>query len=638
MAEFNIDDVLGQFGQKSKTATTSSFDVDSILSHFGGEDRTNAAPADRPRVIISPRPAPPISGLSKEDSDKFRLENQDNINDGVNPRELLPRTNVIESIKDNFNSGKALASEGLSDLTSNKPASGVGKAALGALSALISPVTGAVQGGLATPITDITGNKEIGDRAADVALSGLPFIKGAGTVIKAMPKNKALSQLVEHIGTENLPAVVSAMKANPRLAPADLSPRVLQDTQNLFVTEGKHIDHLANTSAQRMAGRKDAMEAAYDTSGGVAPDLAKKMTDLAQAAKTVGSQKIQPSLDAAKPVSIAATLDAIDNTLKPGVLKIGDSVPLTAVKNELKGIQRSLRTSKEYDAKDLHSFQSGLRRTADGLLKSADGGDRQVGQALMNVRNNLVSDIDKSAPGYKDALGSYRDEMHIADAFKKGHDDIFVSSKKIENDPSFVKKWYENLSDHEKQAATEGARAAIYTEMGVAKNPALAGESVARSDFNKTKMEVLFGKEETEKLLTKLAVERAIANTHNKIVEGSQTAMRLASKEGRALPTPTEVMKSAPAVAASEVSNYMLGGFPGAGTAILGAAKVGAMGKDAIKMKLARETNARYAQYALPTEGPSRDELIKALESRIPGPKQSLLARGAGTISRLVGP
>jgi hypothetical protein len=157
-----------------------------------------------------------------------------------------------------------------------------------------------------------------------------------------------------------------------------------------------------------------------------------------------------------------------------------------------------------------------------------------------------------------------------------------------------------------------------------------------RSDFNKAKMEILFGKEEAATLLNKLDAERAIANTHNKIVEGSQTAMRTASKQQFALPTATEVMKSAPAVAASEASNYFLGGFPGVGTALLGGAKVGAMAKDAIKMKLAREHNARYAQYALPTEGPSRDELIRSLERFIPGPKKSMLSRVSNVASKII--
>jgi hypothetical protein len=76
-----------------------------------------------------------------------------------------------------------------------------------------------------------------------------------------------------------------------------------------------------------------------------------------------------------------------------------------------------------------------------------------------------------------------------------------------------------------------------------------------------------------------------------------------------------------------EGANILSSGVPGIGAAAYMGAKGVASVKDAVKMKLAREHNARYAQYALPTEGPSRDELIKALEAHIPGPKQSLLSR-----------
>jgi len=55
-------------------------------------------------------------------------------------------------------------------------------------------------------------------------------------------------------------------------------------------------------------------------------------------------------------------------------------------------------------------------------------------------------------------------------------------------------------------------------------------------------------------------------------------------------------------------------------------------------LELARAHNAQYAKYALPTEGPEREALIKALEAAIPGPKQSILRRGATGLSRLVGP
>ena len=76
-----------------------------------------------------------------------------------------------------------------------------------------------------------------------------------------------------------------------------------------------------------------------------------------------------------------------------------------------------------------------------------------------------------------------------------------------------------------------------------------------------------------------------------------------------------------------ETANILAHGYPGIGTATLGGAKAVSATKHAISTKIARERNAQYAKYALPTEGPSRDELIQALEATIPKPKLSLMSR-----------
>lgn len=648
MSDFNIDDVLSQFGSKTSSAKKKDFDVDAILKQFSGSEEP-ATPAKTERIYVSPAPiAPPISGVSKEASDE--LNRRTGEKGGADPRSWLPTTDIQNKAYEAHTAGKEMFSSGVEDLQTGHPYKGLGKAALGALSVVAAPMTGIVEGGIGTPVADITGNKEIGDRAAFVAGSALPVVPGAGAVVKAIPKNKALSTLVENIGRENLPAVVSAMKANPRLTPADLSPRVLQDTQHLFTSEGPQIEYLAKTSAERMAGRKDAIEAAYDASGGKLPQtLLEKITGLAEASKKVGSEKINPAKAGAGPVNITPAIEHIDKILKPGVMSVvseGSTLALPEVKQALAETRKLLTNGKETrtGAEDLHSIQSSLRRQSYNLLKSPNPKDREVGNALLGVRNKIVEAIDEASPKangagtYKPALEGYRDEMHIADAFRKGHDDIFTSSKKIENDPSFVKKWFDDLTDSEKQAAKEGARAAIYSEMGAAKNAALAGESVARSDFNKAKMEILFGKEEATKLLDKLEAERAIANTHNKVVEGSQTAMRMASKSQFALPGKTDAVRAGLPIAIAEGANAMVGGYPIIPTLGLAAAKGVAMTKDAVKLALARNHNAQYAKYALPTEGPSRDELIRALEAQIPGPKPSLLTRGSNALSRIVAP
>lgn len=634
MAGLDIDGMLSDFEKSKPAAKSKGLDIDSILSEF------DTKPSD-----IKPEAAKKVLdsgyGLGNPE-DRFKPGWGEGTK--VNPRRALPTTNIEESIANAFKSGRETFSSGLNDLTSNKPASGVGKVAMGALGTVISPITGLIEGGIGTPVADVTGSKRIGDAVATVAGLGLPVTKATKATIAQMPKNKAFSTLVENIGPENLQSTVAAMKANPRLGPADLSPRVLQDTQHLFASEGPQIDYLKKTSDARMASSKNTIVDAYDTSGGVSPDLAGKVQALANSAREVGTKAIQPAIEGAKPVDVTNTLSEIDKVLKPGVTSVisgESSLPLTAVKKELAQIKAMLGNDKEMrtSAADLHKFQSGLRTTAESLMRSSVAADKEMGKSLMNVRNNLVADIDAASGGkYKPALSQYRDEMHIADSFKDGYDGVFSSSKKMENDPSFTKKWFEGLTDAEKQAAREGARARIATEIGTARNPALAGESLARSDFNQEKLSILFGKEEAAKLVKTLQEERTIANTHNKITEGSQTAMRMASKSQFAMPNATQVGANMLPAAVVEGANMLSGGLTGLGAATYTGARMLAAGKDAVKMKLAREHNARYAQYALPTQGPDRDALIAALEAQIPGPKPSLLARGTNVLSKIVSP
>lgn len=635
MAGLDIDAMLSDFEGKPKAASKKVLDIDAILSEFDSKS-ADLNPKAAERVIDSKSdPSIRIEDYTRSDFGKA---------DVPVTRRSLPTTNIQESAYEADKAGKGMMSSGLQDFQSGRPYKGAGKMALGGFLRLTSPMTGIIEGAISKPVADITGSKDIGDRAGFVAGMAIPVDKGAGKIIAAIPKNKALSTLVENIGKENIPAVVQAMKNNPRLGPADLSPRVLQDTQHLFANDGPQIDYLAKTSANRMASSKNAVIDAYDTSGGVSPDLAAKVQSLADAAKKVGNESIQPAIKDAGPVNVSNTIAEIDKVLKPGINSIvsgESSLPLTAVKKELAQIKAMLGNEKEMrtSAADLHRFQSGLRTTAESLLRSSVAADKEMGKSLMNVRNDLVADIDKASGGkYKPALSSYRDEMHIADAFRDGYDGVFSTSKKMENDPSFTKKWFESLTDAERQAAKEGARARIATEIGTARNPALAGESFARSDFNKDKLAILFGEEEAAKLIKTLQEERTIANTHNKIIEGSQTAMRSASKSQFALPTKSDVAGAMLPTAVLEGVNILSSGMPGIGVAAYSGAKGIASVKDAVKMKLAREHNARYAQYALPTEGPKREELIRALEAQIPGPKPSILARGSNALTRIIAP
>lgn len=550
----------------------------------------------------------------------------------------LPST-TGKAIVDAARSGASLAGQGISDIRSGKPATGIGEIGLGLLGAVASPISGVLKAGIEEPITQITGNPKIGESASMIAGALVPAVPSAKIVSKLSPKNSSFKTLIDSIGVENIPTVIREMKANPRLTPADLSPKVQQDAQHLFTVDGPHINKLAETVKNRTNTAKNSVLDIYDTNAGPSVDLVQKINDLAKSAKNVGLKQIEPALNNASKVSIERTLSNLDNLLNPSKFKIGDDVPLTNVKRELNEIRKRLRGSKEYDAKELNTFQSGLRVKAESLIRSADGQSKQIGQALMKIRNDLVDDIDKAAGGkYKPALNSYRDEMHIADAFKEGYQGIFGSSKSMENTPSFMKQWFNGLTDAEKQAAREGARSSIATEIGVAKNPALAGEALSRSDFNKEKLKILFGDKEASELIRKLEHERKIADTNNKLIHGSQTAMRSASKRAFDMPEKTTGASLIPP-AAIEAANLMSGGLPGLGIGSYTASRTGVALKNAIQNKLKREHNARYVDLALPTTEASRQQLIRSLEAVANRPvKQSLLRRGASALSQVIQP
>lgn len=614
------------------------------------------APEEKTKVIIR-NPKPPISGVTSEQSDN--INDQPSKTGGINPRsEESYVARAGSAVYDAAKSGVLTAGEGLGDILANKPASGFGKIGSGALSALASPIAGVEQ--LAG---DVTGNKDIADKIGFITGSAIPIVPGANAVNKSLPKNKALSELVDKITSngrepENLANTIQQMKANPRIGPADTSPAVLNMAQKLFTTEGDYAkNYLHNTSTNRIKSSANTISSAFDEAAGLPVNAVNKLKELADAAKKVGKEQINPAIVGAKPVNTNDVIEHIDEILKPGVLSkiTGETtLPFPKVKQALANVKSMIANESERltNPQALHDFQAALRREAEARLSSADGEQRQLGAALMAVRNKVVDAIDKASPQidskgtYKPALSNYRDEKDIAHAFHDAYNGVLTNSKKLENRPEFTEDWFKSLTDHEKQAAIEGIRTRIDTEMGVAKNPALAGTGLGRSAFNQKKMEATLGKEETAKLLNTLEQERAISNTHNKIIEGSQTEMRRAGDEAISLskdnpkksPLAKYVIPAAAGLAEAGSSYY---GASGLGTlavgTLAGATKLGGMAKNKITDILEKERNAQLAKYALPTEGPDRDALIKSLEAAIPGPKKSMLNK-ANSLSRLVGP
>ena len=274
---------------------------------------------------------------------------------------------------------------------------------------------------------------------------------------------------------------------------------------------------------------------------------------------------------------------------------------------------------------------------AEALKNSSSGWDRILSKKLFEFREKIK---DAIGPEYKKALGKYKDEFDIENAFNHGHDAILNSSKTMENRPEFFKKWVADASPEELNAAREGARVAIDTQINGFKHAAKRGTDIGEVEFNRQRIETLFGKAEADKLFKTLKEERAIADTNAKLVQGSQTAMRNSSKAAFALPTAGEGARALLPPAIVEGAGMLSGAPGGLGTAAYMGAKGITAAKDRIKLLLQKEHNMQYAKLALPTEGPSRDQLIKGLEqvANQNSAKPSLLRRSAQSLSRIVSP
>lgn len=184
----DLDNMLSEFEGKKSKPVAKGLDLDSILSEFNAKDEK---PADiKPEAakrVLDGKVRPPIS-----DMPGYQPEDQ--------PRTKLPTAPLLtsEGAYEHYKAGRELISEGVEDLQSGRPYRGLGKAALGGLSVVAAPVSGIMDDVIAKP-----GNKigpGFGDKANLVAGMAVPIVPGAKQAVSMIPRNRALSTLVENIG------------------------------------------------------------------------------------------------------------------------------------------------------------------------------------------------------------------------------------------------------------------------------------------------------------------------------------------------------------------------------------------------------------------------------------------------------
>ena len=409
---------------------------------------------------------------------------------------------------------------------------------------------------------------------APVAAEGLlRGVETAGNKLLTMtPRGAAANNLAAALaeGGKTLDDVSFDMARNPRLTAMDVDTNLQQMGMNLANQGGGPRSVINSAVEGRTAGAKGAVTDAYDAAAGSVPDVKAYLDGLKETTRVNGSKAFGEALNGANPVDITPVLESIDNVIAPGINgvvgKVSD-LPQGPVEQALARVRAKIANSNEMltDADRLHTLQSGLRREADTLAKSASGQDRLVAEALRDVRQKIIGQIDKATGGkYRPAQKQYADDNAIQDAFDKGLE-IFkggTGKGSIENRPEYWDAWVKDATPAELDAVKVGTRVAVDQAISSVRNAAAKGEAIADVDFNVARLESILGKSETQKLVQILKDEQKIAQTNAKLFAGSQSAPRLAMNKL------TEVKQVTPGISLNAPiaigGGYTMGGVPGA--------------------------------------------------------------------------
>lgn len=491
-------------------------------------EQSNGSRIPQPGPITSPAP-----------SAKSTLQR---VHEAIDPTTVVPAalSDIGSNIGDYFMSSARMAGQGLSDIWANKPATGVGNAVMGSIGMPLSVVAGPVKSG-ENLLAHVTGNPDFASKAAMLFPWKIGKPVASTTTYKIQPATRAADEVVTMAGGPDAAReMLRRMEENPRLRAIDVNDNLRVGAQSLIDPgQPRAMQSVVKSAESSMKSAPDAVRAAYDAHLGPAPNPVQEMKILMNKAQDVGRTKIQPALDQSKPVNVTPVLESIDKVLNPAPVKMapGTTVQATPLQERLAEFRRKIASGDQEvltDPNRLHSVQSELRREAQELI-DARGPNAKLGRELMGFRNQLVDAIEKSASGYKKGLEEFRDVKDVTRAFEQGAGILTnargVSEKALETHPEALRDWMKTASPEEIAARRLGARYAVANKMESFKNAALSGTDVGKVDLNRQKYDILFGKEQTDKMWKLLEDEREIAHSNSRIMGNSKTAETIAARE-----------------------------------------------------------------------------------------------------------
>jgi hypothetical protein len=224
--------------------------------------------------------------------------------------------------------------------------------------------------------------------------------------------------------------------------------------------------------------------------------------------------------------------DAVERAARSAADFPGDRPMVSAPATPQQKAGQASRVPKD-DATLLHKIKQEIDNVinydAPGLGVPAGALQRQQG-ALKVMRQQLNKALEKQVPGYAAANRTSEALAKRAEAVEAGTQ--YLGSGKTTPSPDRFAADFEPLSQGEKIALAKGSRGNIERVLGTKANDlqALRGELQGEGGWNTAKIATVHGQDAANQLMGSVERNLKFRDTHNKVVENSQTAQRQAAQ------------------------------------------------------------------------------------------------------------
>lgn len=323
--------------------------------------------------------------------------------------------------------------------------------------------------------------------------------------------------------------------------PMDLGPNLQRQAGAVAATPGRGQEMVRSAITQRQGAAGDRVTGYLDDVLGGADDMTALADDI-----------VRQRAAAAQPLYRQAYQEGVGGVMTPEIERMasspmfGDAMRKAATSGQDRAVLEGYgafnpRVTVTPDGRVLFNkanpggsplypdlqFWDYVKRNLDDVAGEAvRAGRNEQASIARTLASRLRDELDNAVPSYKAARDAYAGQSAIKDALEEGQK-VFANAVT----PGQLKAQLAGMSEGERQAFVQGARAQIANAMGTARNDALAARSMFQKGYNQEKLALLLGEDTAASLLKSLDAETAFTRTRDIVTGNSETAARQAAQQ-----------------------------------------------------------------------------------------------------------